>query len=396
MKRSFRKFRDDRFALTTLQNPLCEVRTQAELIAAAERERALQSPPAPTPEPRPLASPPQIIEAIPPPPPSAPPEPPAESLTAPAAPPPEKKRNPRPKRKPRPRKKSTPHRIVKGRRYAKRHRKPMPKPAPEHEEATAEEIERAVAPELAPDYDDPTLPALERHARKCVICHHPERAGIEEHFLNWHNTDAISNQYNLHDFRPIYRHARATGLLQQRRANLRFAAELIIEHADAVVPTAESVIRAIRISARINDEGQWVEPPSHVIVSSGGRVNTPQYGPLPQISMTQVILPPTAQSPTPQPPSPEPTAMPSEALSFDFAPVEVAQLEVPSVAIAPQQPAASGSAETPQPSAANDARGKFSAHPAAISPAETHEILIGHTAIRNRRNPLKTKGALPF
>jgi|HubBroStandDraft_4_1064222.scaffolds.fasta_scaffold2760439_1 hypothetical protein len=46
MKRCFRRFRDDRLALTTLQNPLCKVRTQAELIAAAERERELQSPPA--------------------------------------------------------------------------------------------------------------------------------------------------------------------------------------------------------------------------------------------------------------------------------------------------------------------------------------------------------------
>jgi hypothetical protein len=50
MKRCFRRFRDDRLALTTLKNPLCKVRTQAELIAAAERERELQSPPAAMPE----------------------------------------------------------------------------------------------------------------------------------------------------------------------------------------------------------------------------------------------------------------------------------------------------------------------------------------------------------
>ncbi len=285
---------------------------------------------------------------------------------------------------------------MKGRRYAKPDRKPAPKPRHEHQEAASEEIEQVAAPELDPDYDDPTLPALERHARKCAICHHPERAGIEEHFLNWHNTDAISNQYGLHDFRPIYRHARATGLLQQRRANLRFAAELIIEHADAVVPTAESVIRAIRISTRINDEGQWVEPPSHVIVSSGGRVTAPQYGPLPQISMTQVVLPPSAQSPTPQPPIPDPIVAPPEALRFDFAPVEVAQLEGPRAALAPQPSPATESAETPQSGAANHTGGKLPAHPAAIPSAETHEILIGDTAIRNRCNPKKTKGALPF
>ena len=37
MKR-FKKFRDDRFALTTLQNPLCEA-SPAELFQAAEHER---------------------------------------------------------------------------------------------------------------------------------------------------------------------------------------------------------------------------------------------------------------------------------------------------------------------------------------------------------------------
>jgi hypothetical protein len=35
--RRFRKVRDDRFALTTQQNPLCEVRTYAELVQSAPR-----------------------------------------------------------------------------------------------------------------------------------------------------------------------------------------------------------------------------------------------------------------------------------------------------------------------------------------------------------------------
>ena len=40
--RRFRKFRDDRFALTTLQNPNLEVRTYAELCQAAQQERENQ------------------------------------------------------------------------------------------------------------------------------------------------------------------------------------------------------------------------------------------------------------------------------------------------------------------------------------------------------------------
>jgi len=27
--------------------------------------------------------------------------------------------------------------------------------------------------------------ALERHSRRCIICHHPEREAIEEEFLHW-------------------------------------------------------------------------------------------------------------------------------------------------------------------------------------------------------------------
>ena len=42
MKRFFQRFRDDRFALTTLQNPNVEVRTHAELVQAAQQVRENQ------------------------------------------------------------------------------------------------------------------------------------------------------------------------------------------------------------------------------------------------------------------------------------------------------------------------------------------------------------------
>src|SRR5271156_2436503 len=118
--RRFRKFRDDRFALTTLQNPNIEVRTHAELVAAAQRDREIQR----------QASAPAVIEAIPPPPPPPPPQQSQASVTAKAAPPLEKKLPPRPKRKARPRKKSTPHRHARRRRYAARRRKSAPNSAP--------------------------------------------------------------------------------------------------------------------------------------------------------------------------------------------------------------------------------------------------------------------------
>src|SRR5262249_41210046 len=36
-------------------------------------------------------------------------------------------------------------------------------------------------------------------------------------------------------------------------------------------PSADAIIRAVRVFARVNDDGQWIEPPSHVIFSSGSR-----------------------------------------------------------------------------------------------------------------------------
>jgi hypothetical protein len=357
MKRCFRRFRDDRFALTTLQNPTLEVRTHAELVAAAEREREAQRQPSATPANPPIAAPVAVIEAIPPPAPITPQEPPKDSVTANAAPPLEKKSANHPKRKPYRRKKSPPHR------HARRRRKSAaklaaainsfitgeiaPDAAPAHQ--TAPENEQEIEQHVEEDYDDPNLPEPERHARKCLICSHPDRVGIEEHFLNWRNTELISRQYGLNDFRPIYRHA-----------------------------------RAIRVSARINDEGQWVEPPSHVIVSSGGRVTAPQYGPLPQISMTQVVLPP----PIAQPPSSQPSIAQPEAPQFDFVPLEpaqraVAQPEVPLAELAPLRPPTPESAATQQLGATNQAE-------------EGRANLIGHTAIRNRRNPMKINGGLPF
>jgi len=58
MRRFFQKFRDDRFALTTLQNPECEVRTYAELVQAAQQEREWQPGAAQVTATQPLATPP--------------------------------------------------------------------------------------------------------------------------------------------------------------------------------------------------------------------------------------------------------------------------------------------------------------------------------------------------
>ncbi|MGA2509570.1 MAG: hypothetical protein ABSG27_05020 [Candidatus Acidiferrales bacterium] len=119
----------------------------------------------------------------------------------------------------------------------------------------------------------PSVPGdpLERHARNCTICNHPKRDAIEEEFLHWHNVYDIADAYHL-GWRPIYRHAHALGLFDERDRNLRFSLGHIIEEARRCVPTADAIIRAVRAYTCVNHVGQWIEPPAHVIVSSGSRV----------------------------------------------------------------------------------------------------------------------------
>src|SRR5580658_3328050 len=57
MERFFQYFRDDRFALTTLQNPNIEVRTYAQLVQAAQQEREWQARAAQYAAPQPLGTP---------------------------------------------------------------------------------------------------------------------------------------------------------------------------------------------------------------------------------------------------------------------------------------------------------------------------------------------------
>ena len=110
---------------------------------------------------------------------------------------------------------------------------------------------------------------LGRHAAKCRVCNHPDRLAIEFDFLNWRNPFEIAKSYRLGSLSTIYRHAHATGLFDRRRLNLRFALERIVERVGEVPVTASAVIRAVRAITRMNDAGEWIEPPPHVVISRG-------------------------------------------------------------------------------------------------------------------------------
>jgi hypothetical protein len=106
---------------------------------------------------------------------------------------------------------------------------------------------------------------LRRHSRKCSICHHPERASIEDDFLRWRQPHDIVHEYKLNHHSTIYRHARAVGLFRHRGDGLRSALDILIEKAEQAPASAASVIRAIRAYSCLTDDGRWVEPVRRII-----------------------------------------------------------------------------------------------------------------------------------
>lgn len=116
--------------------------------------------------------------------------------------------------------------------------------------------------------------SLAAHESRCTICCHEDRADIEEEFVHWHSPRNIAQTYDV-TARAIYRHAHAFNLFLVRDRNLRFALGHIIDRVDRIpVMTPDSIVRAVHAFARVNNEGQWVEPPSHIIVS-GSRTPAP-------------------------------------------------------------------------------------------------------------------------
>ena len=130
----------------------------------------------------------------------------------------------------------------------------------------------------SPVAPSPETIRLTTHEARCSICAHDDRDAIEEEFIHWHSPRNIASDYRV-ERRAIYRHAHAFDLFTIRDRNLRYALGHVIEAAERVDKTAVSVIHAVRAFARVNNEGQWVEPPSHVIVSSGSRLAAPPQHP---------------------------------------------------------------------------------------------------------------------
>lgn len=122
------------------------------------------------------------------------------------------------------------------------------------------------------------LSRLELHQSHCKICGYEDQDEIDEAFVSWENVRRIAEDYDI-DRRAIYRHAHATGLYEKRDRNIRRALGRIVQEADRVIVTSDSVIRAAKMLMHINARGDWVNPPTHVIVSAATRLPDQVRGP---------------------------------------------------------------------------------------------------------------------
>jgi hypothetical protein len=120
---------------------------------------------------------------------------------------------------------------------------------------------------------------LERHSRRCIICHHPEREAIEEEFVHWRAPWKLSQDYKLADYRTVYRHARAAGLLLQRRERLHSALDAFVESVDDVTFTGDTILRAMRAYSCIDSHGRWTEIPTQVQFSTSNDAHPTQPSP---------------------------------------------------------------------------------------------------------------------
>jgi hypothetical protein len=293
--RRFRKFRDERFALTTLQNPLVEVRTYAELVQAAQQERenraaaaqipapvtvevpATPPPPAPVVECAPDSIPPaqvqeqfqEIIASEDPDPLVGAAEPLDFANNESADPDAADLESPRPARAnpavqqlldalgisldPKPPTEVPALPVLEDEPMTDLAPMPRPKTKPRRKRKSRRKLAQTDRPEPTP---------LERHARKCSICRHPQRQLIEEAFLHWRSPDTIMNWFNIVAETTIYHHAHAFNLFAQRNRNLQSALGNIVEELDRSAFTTRDMLDAVRALAHVNEDGRWIHPPT--------------------------------------------------------------------------------------------------------------------------------------
>ncbi len=113
-------------------------------------------------------------------------------------------------------------------------------------------------------------PDFSRHSRRCTVCAHPDRDAIEADFVRWRSPNTIANTYGIVDRAAVYRHAHATGLFARRKRETCRVLEYVLECMETCPANMiDTVIRATRAYAHMDDQGRWFEPPKTQYVIYG-------------------------------------------------------------------------------------------------------------------------------
>jgi hypothetical protein len=125
-------------------------------------------------------------------------------------------------------------------------------------------------PACAPLNSQDLPPDFSRHARRCCICSHPDRDAIEGEFVRWASPRRLAKDYHIADRVSLYRHAHATGLFPRRKREFARVLEDILECVEhsSLEESADVIIRAARVYAHLDENGNWFEPPrTHIILT---------------------------------------------------------------------------------------------------------------------------------
>jgi hypothetical protein len=136
-----------------------------------------------------------------------------------------------------------------------------------------------VAPGRSMPHDSATSslpPDFSRHARRCIICSHPDRDAIEGDFIRWNSPSQIAKTYKIADRASISRHAHSTGLFDRRKREVGRVLETVLENVDQCpADRFDTIIRAARLYTHLDNNGVWAEPPRITYFIAG-----PPPGPL--------------------------------------------------------------------------------------------------------------------
>jgi hypothetical protein len=272
MKRYFQRYRDDRFALTTLQNPNLEVRTYAELVQAAQQEREWQPTALRIPATQPLATP-AAPDSIPTsgipvndestaldPAPTIPA--PLDSANSDAANPDFASPNSTNDDAQQILESLVADVVTTGTALPSFPSLPSsddelpapPSPKPRHK--TKKRPKTKSRRKYKDESAEPTF--LERHSRKCSICRHPQRQQIDESFLHWRSPATIMHCFGIENETTIYHHAHAFNFFALRNRNLQSALSNVIEDIDRHHFTGAEMLDAVRALAHLSEDGRWI------------------------------------------------------------------------------------------------------------------------------------------